>query len=100
MKYVFHPQARRELNKTIDYYEDCKKGLGKAFAKEVYNAIQRIIEFPDAWSPLSVNTRRCLTRRFPFGIIYQPLSDKALILAVAQLNRKPDYWIDRVEENK
>ena len=99
MKYVFHPQARYELNQAIDYYEACKKGLGKVFAKDVYDGIQRIIEFPDAWTSLSKHTRRCLTHRFPFGIIYQVLANKILIVAVAQLNRKPNYWLNRIEES-
>ncbi len=98
MKYRFHPQAKRELNQTIDYYQDCKKGLGKIFAKEVRETINRILEYPEAWTPLSPNTRRCLTNRFPFGIIYQNLENECLIIAVAQLNREPDYWINRIEE--
>ena len=100
MKYVFHPYARQELNQAIDYYESCQKGLGKAFAKEVYEAIQRILAFPEAWTPLSIHTRRCLTQRFPFGIIYQILPNKILIVAVAQLNRKPDYWENRSTDTK
>jgi plasmid stabilization system protein ParE len=98
MKYVFHPQARREFNQAIDYYQSCKKGLGKDFAKEVYEAIQRIMAFPEAWTLLSAHTRRCLTQQFPFGVIYQVLTDRILIVAVAHLNRKPDYWLNRIEE--
>ena len=98
MKYRFHPQAKREFNQAIDYYQDCRKGLGKAFAKEVHKTIDRILEYPEAWTQLSPNTRRCLTNRFPFGIIYQNLENECLIIAVAQLNRKPDYWTERIEE--
>jgi hypothetical protein len=47
---------------------------------------------------LSAHTRRCLTQQFPFGVIYQVLTDRILIVAVAHLNRKPDYWLNRVEE--
>lgn len=97
MNYNFHPQAKHELHQAINYYEDCKKGLGKTFAKEVHKTIQRIVEFPKAWSSLSPNTRRCLTNRFPFGIIYQPSKNNCLIIAIAQLNRKPNYWINRIE---
>jgi len=48
MKYFFHPDAENELNIAIDYYEECKKGLGIEFAKEVQKTIQRIIQFPNA----------------------------------------------------
>jgi hypothetical protein len=86
IKIGLSPLRPSGLNQAIDYYESCQKGLGKAFAKEVYEAIKRILAFPEAWTPLSIHTRRCLTQRFPFGIIYQILPNNILIVAVAQLN--------------
>jgi plasmid stabilization system protein ParE len=97
MRYLFHPLAVAELNDAIDYYEELQSGLGFEFAKEIFSSIQRIIEFPTAWSSLSHNTRRCLVNRFPYGIIYQVLNNEVLIVAVMQLNRKPSYWEDRGE---
>ena len=97
MKYSFHPSAKNELNEAIDYYEECQRGLGVEFTKEIYLTIHRIIEYPKAWSPLSHNTRRCLINRFPYGIIYQILDKEILIIAVMQLNRKPTYWKNRTK---
>lgn len=96
MKYSFHPTAKIELNRAIDYYQECKPGLGLEFSKEVYSTIQRIRQYPNAWYRFTKNTRRCLTNRFPFGIIYQILSDEILIIAVMHLNREPTYWEDRI----
>jgi hypothetical protein len=95
MKFYFHEHAENEFCKAVDYYEDCRPGLGIEFSKEVYAAIDRIIRYPEAWSPLSVNTRRCLVNRFPFGVIYQIKPDSIRIIAVADLRRRPNYWIDR-----
>ena len=95
MNYSFHPMAERELNEAIDYYNECQDGLGLEFAKEIYSTIQTILSFPHAWSQLSKNTRRCLLNRFPYGVIYQVADDEILIIAVMQLNRKPDYWDKR-----
>ncbi|QTA86787.1 type II toxin-antitoxin system RelE/ParE family toxin [Desulfonema magnum] len=97
MKYAFHPSAKMELNEAIHYYESCRIGLGAEFAKEIRSTVRRINEFPEAWSPLTENTRRCLTRRFPYGVIYQITNDQILIIAVTQLNRKPDYWKSRIQ---
>ena len=80
MKYSFHPSAKIELQKAINYYEGCQPGLGLEFAREVYSTIQRIIHFPEAWSKLSKNTRRCLTNRFPYGVIYQITEDEIFII--------------------
>ena len=96
MDYIFHPSAKQELNKAVDYYEDCQKGLGKEFLEEVYSTIQRIIEFPNAWMQFSDNAYRCLTNRFPFGIIYQIVDDKTIrIVAIMHLHKNPDYWKER-----
>jgi hypothetical protein len=65
------------------------------FAKEIDAVIQNILSFPEAWVPLSPNTRRCLTKRFPYGVIYQMASQEVFIIAVMHLNRTPTYWKDR-----
>lgn len=95
MTYFFHPEAENELNDSIDYYEECKTNLGLEFASEVYQTIQRILTFPTAWQKLDSDIRRCLINRFPFGIIYYQRNNEIIILAVMQLNRKPNYWKNR-----
>jgi len=95
MRYSFHPEAQNELNIAIDYYEEFQKGLGLDFANEVYNAIQRIINFPYAWQKIDKNLRRCLVNRFPYGIIYYKRDNEIVILAVMHLQKKPNYWRDR-----
>ncbi len=99
MKYYFHPKAKEELLETIDYYESCSKGLGLEFAGEIYSTIQQIIQMPRAWSQYTKNTRRCLTNRFPFGIVYQVVEAESVIIiyAVMHLNREPDYWLKRLK---
>ena len=96
MNYFFHPKAEVEFNNAIDYYEECKQNLGLEFASEVYRTIQRIVEFPNAWQIIDKNIRRCLTNRFPFGIIYYKKDNSIIILAIMQLNRKPNYWNNRI----
>jgi len=95
LKYSFHPAAEKELNDAVDYYNDCQCGLGLEFAKEIYRTIQNILSFPDAWAPLSVSSRRCLTNRFPYGVIYQATDEEIFIVALMQLNREPEYWKGR-----
>jgi len=96
MKFYFHPGAEVEFDKAIEYYEQCQTGLGLEFAEEVYATIERIIIHPDAWSVLSMNSRRCLVNRFPFSVIYQVKSRRVRIIAVAHLNRRPMYWQKRI----
>ena len=88
--------AQIELDETVEYYNYESYGLGDAFLKEFLTVLDRICEFPEAWQPCSKRTRRCQTRRFPYGIIYQIREQEILIIAVANLHREPDYWTNRV----
>ena len=97
MRYSFHIEAEKELNQAVDYYEECKPGLGVDFASEVNSAIQNILDFPDAWAKISLNVRRCLTHRFPYGIIYSKENDEFFIIAVMHLHREPGYWKNRIK---
>ena len=99
MRFQFHPAADAELDQAVEYYERCQSGLGLELAEEVYAAIARIIEYPDVWSPVSKNTRRCLTNRFPYGIIYRIKNENLHIIAVANLHMRPDYWKERIAPN-
>jgi hypothetical protein len=98
MNFSFHPDAEIELNQAVDYYNDCQPSLGWDFSREVYCAIQNILAYPQAWTPLSKNTRRCLVNRFPFGVIYQIIQNHIFIIAIMQLNRKPGYWHKRISD--
>jgi len=87
--------ASEELDDAIKYYNAEREGLGDDFREEVKHALQSIAVFPEAWHPLSLRTRRCRLRRFPYGLIYQIRKDELLIVAVANLHREPDYWKNR-----
>lgn len=95
MRLYFHPEADLELDQAIAYYEELRPGLGLEFAEEIYAAISRIIEFPNAWTRLTPNTRRCIVNRFPYGVIYQVRRNVLQIIAVASFHRLPGYWKDR-----
>jgi toxin ParE2 len=96
MKINFLEIAQIELDDAIEYYNYEVPGLGDAFLTEVLNVLDRIGEFPKAWHPCSKRTRRCRTRRFPYGVIYQIREQEILVVAIAHLHRKPDYWKDRI----
>jgi plasmid stabilization system protein ParE len=88
--------AEAELDDAIHWYEAQAPGLGNAFLIEVLTAAGRIARYPDAWHLLEQGLRRCRLARFPYGLIYAVDNDDIIVLAVAHLHRKPDYWRDRV----
>lgn len=96
MRISFLEVAEGELDEAVYYYNNEFPGLGDVFLTEVLKCLNRIASFPHSWQPCSKRTRRCQTRRFPYGIIYQVRDEEILVVAVANLHRKPEYWRDRI----
>lgn len=96
MPLSFHPEAVKEFHESVDYYQRCSPELGLDFALEVWAAVNNIREHPFAWPKLDDETRRCLTARFPYGIVYAVESDVAIVLAVMHLHQEPGYWKTRL----
>jgi toxin ParE2 len=90
--------AEIELDHAIRWYESLAPGLGDAFLIEVLAATDRIVRYPEAWQSLDEGVRRCRLSRFPYGLIYTIENGDILVLAVAHLHRKPDYWRDRLQQ--
>ncbi|MDE2290625.1 MAG: type II toxin-antitoxin system RelE/ParE family toxin [Elusimicrobia bacterium] len=95
MTFSFHPDALAELERAVDYYEGCSAGLGWDFALEVHAAVQNIVLYPAAWPPMEGEVRRCLTNRFPYGVVYCADGKDVRILAVMHNRQSPGYWKGR-----
>lgn len=90
--------AEQELDESVQYYNGESPGLGRDFLLEFLNSLERIKTYPEAWHPFSTNTRRCLMRRFPYGIVYQITEKEILVIAIAHLHRRPEYWKTRLQQ--
>ena len=90
--------AEQEFIEAVDFYNQQCSGLGYEFAVEVKNTLERILDFPEAWPKISKRARRCITNKFPFGIIYQIRLDCILVVAVMHMKRNPVFWQDRLED--
>ena len=92
MNFYFHKEAEEEFQNAVDYYKEIQEELGLDYTNEVYKTIERIIALPKAWPLLEDDIRRCLTNRFPYGIIYSIEPTGIFILSIMHLKRNPDYW--------
>jgi hypothetical protein len=72
--------------------------LGYEFAAEVQRTFGRIRRYPRAWPKFSARTRRCLTDRFPFGVLYEIHENGIVIGGVMHLKTNPRRWQDRVSD--
>lgn len=92
---AFHTDAAEEMRAAAAYYETRERGLGDQFLEEVEEGLQRIQQFPRLWPTYEGEYRRCLLKRFPFGLIYRTAPEQIFIVAVAHLHRRPGYWKSR-----
>ncbi len=100
MTYSFHPEARAEFKEATLYYSEKSSSLASSFYSEVDYAIEGIVENPLLYCVIDEDVRRCLTKRFPYAIIYTIEDHYILILAVMHCSREPFYWkhrLDRLE---
>jgi toxin ParE1/3/4 len=95
MKYVFHPEALTEYAEAVQYYAEQRVEVSQAFINAVEDAVYRIRESPTRWGVVDEDVQRCLTRKFPYGILYTIEQDYILILAVMHCSREPGYWKNR-----
>ncbi|ATG91970.1 type II toxin-antitoxin system RelE/ParE family toxin [Methylomonas koyamae] len=96
MKVEFLAAAETELDQAYQWYEQQQSGLGKQFLSEFDAAIRRITAFPTSYVLIDTDIRRCLIKRFPYGVLYGIDHESIIVVAVAHLHRKPDYWLGRI----
>lgn len=95
MKVRFYKAAEREFDEAAAHYEQALSGLGQRYRDAIKETLERIKQFPKAYSPFSRRTRRCLVSKFPYGVIYRHTRTEIIVVAVAHLHRKPEYWYRR-----
>jgi toxin ParE1/3/4 len=96
MKYVFHPEALTEYAEAVQYYAGKRVEVAQAFINSVEDAVYRIRESPERYVAIEEDVRRCMTRKFPYGVLYTIEQDHILILAVMYCSREPGYWKNRI----
>jgi toxin ParE2 len=97
MKIEFLPEAKVELDEAVQYYELQVKGLGIIFKSVAKSTIKRIATFPEAWSLVNPDIRKCIMHKFPYNVLYSIENDIILIIAIAHHHRYPNYWSERVQ---
>ena len=91
----FHPDAESEMIEAAAHYEAQQPDLGRRFLASVQDADNRIVLNPHLYQVVEGDVRRCLTKTFPFGVLFRERPDQVVIMAVMHMHRDPDYWKSR-----
>ena len=86
--------ASEELAEAVRWYESRRAGLGTEFFDAVAATLSLIETNPEIGTTLSAEgrTRRALLTRFPYQVVYRLRPAEIVIVAIAHLKRRPDYW--------
>ncbi|NEQ99409.1 MAG: type II toxin-antitoxin system RelE/ParE family toxin [Cyanothece sp. SIO2G6] len=95
MRFVFHPEAMSEYAEAVQYYTERRVEVAQAFINAIEDAVYRIREAPTRYAVIDEDVRRCMARKFPYGVLYTIEQDYILILAVMHCSREPGYWQSR-----
>ncbi len=89
-------EAEIELWEAVTYYEERSVGLGLDFGIEVEASVKAVCDAPERWPLRPDGTRRYLTPRFPYIVVYLYHQRHVWIIAIAHCKRKPRYWAKRI----
>jgi plasmid stabilization system protein ParE len=92
---VFQADAEAEMIEAAAYYETRQRNLGRRFLAAVQDSLNRIVINPQLYPLVELDVRRCLTRTFPFGVLFRDRLDKLEVIAIMHLRRDPDCWKER-----
>jgi hypothetical protein len=95
----------QEVEKTIEYYDQVRPGLGGEFAAVLQDSLSKIKARPDGFSfvetlPTSLSYRRLRLPQFPYLVVFRPSLKLIEIVAVVHTSRRPNYWLRRGEESR
>lgn len=98
--WAYQPQARDELAHEMAWYEAREPGLGVELLDLLEQTLDRNAEHAmpgtRAMASAPEHFRRLLITRFPFALIVDARQEKRLVLALAHLKRRPNYWRRRL----
>jgi plasmid stabilization system protein ParE len=98
MRIRFSELANNELVDACDWYERQQDGLGARFKSAVRDAARQIARTPLLFPVELEDVRRYVMNRFPYTLRYVLRGEEVWILAVSHQHRRPDYWVERIND--
>ena len=74
------------------WYDQQSLGLGNQLLAEIGRSLRSVLDFPLAHPETASPFRRVLLDTFPYGLIYRIEPAEIVVIAVANLKRRPGYW--------
>ena len=92
----FKPQALEDLEQILDYYDQAGPRLSLILEQKVYAVVENAARYPQMYSPVTDQVRRCKIPGFPYLLYYRLGEHTIDVLAVLHEKRHPQHWEDRL----
>lgn len=96
MRLELHYEALAEYEAAAVYLSDQQEKLGLSFVECVEAALQVIETDPGRHPFFEEDVRRCLTRVFPYAVLYTIEPDFIHVITITHCAREPGYWKNRL----
>lgn len=96
MRLEFHPLARSDISRIVDYYEDAGgPELADEFYSELWSFLRKAVNSPESYAIRKRDIRRVNLDKFPFHFLYRVVNDRIRILVVRHHSRRPSLGTER-----
>jgi hypothetical protein len=68
---TFDPAAAAELEDAAAWYQNKRSILRQEFLLEFADALNNILEHPQAWQSIDTDVRQYRLNRFPYRVVYE-----------------------------
>lgn len=92
---VIRREAEADLRQAFEFYESCRRGLGREFLRCVEVGLQTLRRAPARYRLVHRHVRRLIIRRFPYGIFFTVTREHIIVIAVMHVRRVPSSWASR-----
>ncbi|MFD2601025.1 type II toxin-antitoxin system RelE/ParE family toxin [Flavobacterium suzhouense] len=88
-KVIISLTAQKQINQSIDYYEEKQFNLGIRFYADLKNNLRYLFDDPYLFPLKDHKYRELKLSVFPYLIIYEIIDDLVIILAVFNTSKNP-----------
>lgn len=94
-KAIVHPLFQVDIDEAVVWYESKSPGLGARFEGHLNACLHKIEERPLSFQAARGNLRQARLVDFPYGVVFEVVSDLLLIHGVFHLARDRSVWESR-----
>ncbi|MFV8756539.1 hypothetical protein ACNOYE_38835 [Nannocystaceae bacterium ST9] len=105
MRLRFLPVALEELEEAVEHLAAARQGFGELLFEEISMRVAQAARWPMSGASVagfapSRDVRQFVTRRFRYVVVTAIVGGERLVVAVAHMSRRPQYWAERVDATK